>query len=194
MAHRARVAALLGQDHPLGCHGIGRFVRRLIADDAVIPAHDLWQMHCPSARGQSITDPDLANGVRNDPSPFGWQKHADGSLNIRSAGSEGGLMIENSAPFARNFARQMLVLPAGSYRLSWRAVKADDSVSNRIEALTGCSSAAPARIDAQPVSVTRVSGVLRITGACEGQFLTFRVTPGGAGLKFGSIRLEPLDQ
>lgn len=194
LAQRALVATLLGRDHPLGCGGIGRFVRRLIAEEAVIAAHALWQLHCPSARGERIADPDLTNLFGNDPSPFGWENHSDGSVNIRRVDSGGGLVIENTAPFARNFARQMLVLPPGIYRLSWRATEANGEVSRRIEALAGCGSSATIQIDTEPVSGTRVSGQLRITDACEGQILTFRITPGGPGLEFGNIRLEPLNR
>ncbi|MDZ4307493.1 hypothetical protein [Allopontixanthobacter sp.] len=194
LAQRAQVAALLSKDTPLGCGGISPLVRRLITEDAVTPAHDLWQQHCAPARGAIISDPDLTGGLGNDPSPFGWQKHSDGSIRLRSAGRGGGLVLENTAPFTRNFARQMLVLPSGSYRLSWRAVGADGRVSNRIEALSACSAQGALPLAARRASDTRMSGVLRITGACEGQFLIFRITPGAGELEFGSIRLDPMER
>lgn len=192
LAQRTQVAGLLAKDRQLGCEGISRFVRKLIAEGAVIPAHDLWQLHCPSAMGQMITDPDFANGVRNDASPFGWQKNSDGSISARSGGREGGLVMENSASFPRNFARQLLVLTPGNYRLSWRAMEADGRVSDRIEAFTGCAGDTPTKIDAQPESDSRVSGVLRINRGCDGQFLTFRIRPGAPGLKFGKISVKPI--
>lgn len=192
LTQRAQVAGLLAKERQLGCDGISRFVSTLIAGGAVVPAHDLWQLHCPGANGQMITDPDFTNGMGNDPSPFGWQKYADGSINMRSDSRNGGLVMENSAPFARNFARQMLVLAPGDYLLSWRAAESDGSVSERIQAFTGCPGDTPRRIDTRPIADTRMSGVLRITGVCDGQFLTFRVRPGSPGLKFGQIRVETI--
>jgi len=191
LAQRAQVAGLLAKQRQLGCDGIARFVRIMIADGAVLPAHELWQMHCPGTKGQAITDPDFANGVRNDPSPFAWQRNSDGSIRVRSGGSDGGLVIENSAPFPRNFARQLLVLTAGDYRLSWRAQESDGRVSDRIEAFTGCTNETSGKILARPVAGTRLSGVLHVSGACEGQLLTFRIRPGPPGLKFGRVRVEP---
>lgn len=70
LAQRAQVAALLSKDTPLGCGGISPLVRRLITEDAVTPAHDLWQQHCAPARGAIISDPDLTGGLGNDPSPL----------------------------------------------------------------------------------------------------------------------------
>lgn len=190
LAQRAQVARLLAQERQLGCDGISRFVSKLMAQGAVIPAHDLWQLHCPGTTGQQITDPDFTEGMGKDPSPFGWQKHSDGSISMRRDSRNGGLVLENSAPFARNFARQMLVLVPGDYRLSWRARESDGSVSERIEAFTNCPGEPPRRIETGPVDGTRQSGMLRITGVCDGQFLTFRIRPGSSGLKFGKIRVE----
>lgn len=190
LAQRAQVARLLADRHPIGCARIARFTQTLIAAGAIIPAHDVWQLHCPTANGQIITDPDFTHGFRSNTSPFGWQNSADGSINIR--GGKGGLVIENSAPFPRHFARQLLVLPPGHYRLSWHAHEADDTQSNRIEASTGCTADTPTRIEAAPISGSRQSGILHFTGACEGQYLSFRIRPGPAGLGFGKVRLEPV--
>lgn len=192
LAQRAQVARLLANERRLGCDGISRFVSTLIAQGAVIPAHDVWQLHCPGGNGQMIADPDFASGMGKDPSPFGWQKYSDGSINLRSDSRNGGLVMENSAPFARNFARQMLVLAPGDYRLSWRATESDGSASERIEAFSGCPGETPRRIETRPIADTRLSGVLRITGGCDGQFLTFRVRPGPPGLNFGKIRLDTI--
>lgn len=112
----------------------GRSVRELapaylVAEDQVRLAREiaakLSEKQVPAANG-GLSD----NTFSNDDiiAPFGWDWSTSRQLSIDKAADKGGsLEIRSTLPFSGEIMRQMLTLPAGRYRLSYRGHLGDNS-------------------------------------------------------------------
>ncbi len=201
--YRAAVLGDLAQRGVIiGCDAVSPPVNRLSEAGRFTEARKLWRDHCPEAGSALLGDPDLAylrtGGVR---SYFEWEMigSADVSMAIlpgkaaERTGDAQILEVHNSSQFTRQVLRQMMLVPPGTYQLSWLASDADGKPSTQIIASASCNPVPADRLSAMTdASNGRQRAVLRIGTACLGHWLAFSVLPGGGDVRLGSIRLEPL--
>lgn len=190
LVQRAQVAQQLATRKIVGCAAIASFTRRLVAEEMIGAAQDVWRAHCPPARNALLADGDFADQSPFGRSPFAWEKFADGSLSQVPASPKGGLLLESTASFPRKVVRQLLVLKPGTYRLSWSALDAQGRPNDRITANVGCSPQGPQQRIPAAAANQRMAAEWRVTGDCEGRWLTFSLAPGNGGITFGNVRLE----
>lgn len=169
-----------------GCDAAAPIVSRLAESGAFVAARQLWSAHCPDAKGGLLVDPALAhvrsNGARTY---FDWDLIGSSDVSLMVVPGKGGNRIEarNASAAVRQVLRQLLVVPAGRYRLSWEALEAGKP-SPRISASIGCT----------PAGGTAVAsgGEIAIAGDCPAHWLSFTLSPGEGDVHFGAIRLDPL--
>jgi hypothetical protein len=103
--------------------------------------------------------------------------------------SGGGLTIGSDAPFTRAFVRQLIVAPAGHYRLSWVEGPAGGTAAPRIEPAVGCAMDALQKLDAGRGIDGRVEARFALDGDCEGHWLTLSIRPGADNVRVSDVRL-----
>jgi len=196
ISYRADVAdrmAALGV--PLGCQGAGPLVTALVNYNQARRAHRMWRQQCPSAGTGLLADPDFANlEVHNSFSPFDWVVIGDSDVSLSLSNPEDGarhLVLASSASFTRKILNQMVILPPGTYRLSWQARTDSGQPSPRIAVAASCQADAadwlPARGDA-------ASGIFTadftVDPSCPARWIGFAILPGSETLSLGQIGLR----
>lgn len=197
VARRAMVLGELSrQGGALGCDAIAPIVSRLIEIAAPGDAGTVWRGHCPGAAANLIYDGNFAQAdMIQTHSEFAWTFLGESDVGLvlepSSSGAGRELAINASAAVPRQFLRQLILAPAGPYRLSWRSLGADGP--GTIEAAFSCNKAdfVPLAAVQDPQS-KNWSAEVTLDGACTAHWLVFRVKPGSARLNLGDIALKPL--
>ena len=184
----------------LGCDAIAPPVNRLSEAGRFAEARKLWRAHCPEAGAALLGDPDLAHlrtsGAR---SYFEWEMIGSADVGmvilpskaaVRESSAQT-LEVHNSSQFSRQVLRQMIMVPRGTYQLSWQAIGEDGKSSPQITASSTCNSELSDKLSAiTDAGNGRQQAVLRIGKDCSGTWLAFSVLPGGGNVRLGTIRLE----
>jgi hypothetical protein len=181
----------------LGCEKLVQPVRVLAALDPVAGAR-LWREHCPRAASQALVidgafDQPLAS--QDAQVPFEWVAAGHGGLDVQLApGDEGqALQVRSAASITLAFVEQLVPLPAGSYRLSWRMPDVDGARHDRVLAAIAC--------DRDPAATGPAAGAerggrmeqtVRIVPACKAPWLRFWITPGPTTVSIDDVRIDPL--
>lgn len=191
--------ALAGRGMVLGCQQIGPLTGELVRHGQIAGARDLWARHCPAAGGGLVGDRGLNQPLMDDQTfaPFSWRLFGSGDLRLAPRPAPDGrgqwLDVTNGSPLVAPVMRQMVVAPAGRYRLSWLARDDQGHASSAIEALLGCEEGNLGRVGpAQAGADGHWQAEVTIDGACAGHWLQFSLRPGPATIQVGDVALTPL--
>ncbi len=195
---RAQVLIELARrGHPLGCSEIGQLTKTLIANDKMPDAYALWRAHCPSQGGGLIADASFAGlEVHQTDSPFAWMVIGDSDVSVNLEPDLSGpgrhLVVASSASFARKVLTQLVMVPAGTYRLTWRALTPDGKPSRRVAATFACNADSHEWLPAtlEPGS-SRWFATVQVSGSCAGHWLGFTLQSGSDSVNLDQISLEP---
>jgi hypothetical protein len=156
-------------------------IERLIAEQQQGRAVDLWrQASGIEDRGAKLGIYDPAfSGLRGLP-PFNWQ-FPEGTSGVAELRQGGGLDVEYYGRDAGTLAQQLLVLPAGRYRLLVRAEAPPESEGGRLSWRISCRNS-KARLMDMAVSgagggTWSGSASFSIAPGCSSQWLTLEGTP-----------------
>ncbi|MEO5597763.1 MAG: hypothetical protein ABIQ66_04000, partial [Novosphingobium sp.] len=194
--HAAALQELANRGVRVGCDTIGPPVIALTEWGDPARARQLWRSHCGEAGAGLISDPGLtyvrANGAR---SAFEWSLIGDSDLDLTvvppsARAQNGAIEIHNASGLPRPILRQMVVLPAGTYQLSWRATDQNGKASPHVTLSTGCNADSMARTE--PVWDRTWHADLSFGGECLGHWIEFGVLPGSDTLRLSNIRLIPV--
>jgi tetratricopeptide (TPR) repeat protein len=145
---------------------VNAIVRPLVEASDVAGAYRVWSalLQEPPAPGVTIRDPQFAGSL---PPPFGWdiQTSSDGYAETGPDGLIGDVYGRRSV----QLARQLLMLPAGSYRLEIDAAVPSDQLDAIIICLPAMEIARTAVAQERTVSST-----FTIPAACAGQWLELK--------------------
>lgn len=186
LASRADLLVALGRERTVPCDTVAPFAAGLARAGPVARAHSAWIAHCKAGKRSLLNDASLAAAEPRPAVPFAWQLVPSGSLTLRR--NADGIEVENSASFPRSFARQLLVLPAGEYRLSWLETKGTAEEA-RVVPTIGCAADRGARLDPEPIGGGRFAASFNAGTGCEGLWLTLLAQRGRTSL--ADLRLEP---
>ncbi|MFM5884207.1 MAG: hypothetical protein ACKOQ3_02540, partial [Novosphingobium sp.] len=185
--------ALAEKGGRVGCTPIGAPVSRLIAAGAAPDAARLWRGHCPAAATALLYDGNFAAAsLDQSESEFAWTfiGQSDVSVLIEPAATPParGLVIDSSAPQPRQVLRQLVLLPAGAYRLSWQG---DAQTGTQMLVQFTCAPDAQAAIVPQgnPAS-KRWTATLEMDASCAARWIGFVVRPGATNAQIADVRLE----
>ncbi|MGN6500221.1 MAG: hypothetical protein ACTHKM_08735, partial [Tsuneonella sp.] len=172
------------------CDLAAPFAARLAAAHQVAQAFAIWRRNCPAAGAALIRDPSFAAADAAPTVPFEWRLVSSGSVTVTPADDGKGLAIATRASFPREFARQLLVLRPGAYRLSWREQGSSPAAAARIITSEGCYPTDGNRLSASAEG-ERTSVRFAADPRCDGLWLTLLVAPGSADLRVSDVRLDP---
>ncbi|MEP7221305.1 MAG: hypothetical protein ABI673_01415 [Novosphingobium sp.] len=199
--HAAALQELARRGVRVGCDTIGPPVISLTEVGDPAGARALWRSHCAEAGGGVLGDPELvfvrSGGAR---SAFEWDLIGNSDLDLtvlpptsgqRGGGQNGGAVeIHNASGLTRTFLRQMVVVPAGSYRVSWRTVDAEGQPSALITLSTGCGKDSMSRAEANWNAADRAwQAELHLQAECKGRWIEFAVQPGPGTLRLSRVSL-----
>ena len=187
------LAEMARQGGVIGCDAIAPTVARLIDTGAVNDAHALWHAHCPDAGKALVYDGNFAKAsIGQDASAFAWMFMGTEGLEMELDSHR--LLVKNGNARPVVFMRQLVMLPPGSYRLSWRAEieNVDPAIiSPEIRASLDCGAGAsngqPGKSDAK---TGRVVLPLVVDAACPAHWLQFSLAPGSLPTSLSDITLE----
>lgn len=191
------ILALAASGTRLTCRQAGPIVTRLLAGGQAASADAIWRASCP-AQSLQTGDDNFSGGDLSAPdSPFSWLAPGDSNVSTavdeRAPPDQPRLVVSSSAPFTRDFIARMVYLPAGTYRIAWRAMTADGKGTDRIAAVLDCrqgsNAALPMHMDPRSGIVTAVA---QVDDACAVRWLSFRILPGTEDLHFGHVRIDRL--
>ena len=196
IVQRATVLADLGRRGViLGCAGVQPAVYRLIGQDAVGNAADIWRMHCPNPDGRAALVWDGGLG-QFDPnavsSPLGWSLIGSGEVSVARHPVIGGgqrLDVTSTADFSAPLIRQMIVVPAGTYRLAWQASDSANAALPRIAPQVSCEKGGPLDFKPEATGPGTWAATVQVDAACAGHWLQFMIRPGAGTVTFGKITL-----
>lgn len=196
-----RRAAVLGEmargGTALGCDAAAPIVSALLASQTAAAA-SLWRQHCPAARRSLVYDGEFATALLGaDGNAFAWSfpGESDVSVMLTAPDPKGsrGLAIDSTAQRRTVVARQRLVIPAGTYQLSWRAVSDGGSPSPAVAPLIYCHGQAESVIAGQSERASgRWSAPVSIGSGCQSWWLAFAVGPGPSRVTLSSVALDPM--
>lgn len=161
---------------------------------------EAWSVYAAGHRGvrqDRIRDPHFAQQVAN-PTPFDWQLSDNEFVNARTeqvSPDKGQLVFTTSAGEGGDVARQMLVLPTGTYRVDV-AVNRIESPEDATPYLRVVCVPSGGELLRRPLALQGVSSaVLTVPGGCRAQLLSLLVQQAG-GLAavngtMDSIRIGP---
>lgn len=187
-----------------GCDGAAGLAHRLVELGEAQAAAQVWRGHCPQAASGLVADGNFAGAtIADTETPFDWQFSSDSDVDVSLALVPGGKRVDitTSAAFTRIVASQFLVVPAGTYRLSWESRGHTTRDTPMVVASLDCDMHSgnwlPASLD--PQSGRWFADVV-LSDSCAGKWLNFAVRPGveeGAGVRggevsLGAVRLSPL--
>jgi hypothetical protein len=103
------------------------------------------------------------------------------------------LVAESSAPEVTGIARQMVLLPAGRYTVSWSAKGDNSAPSGRLRVSLGCQADTRHWVEGH---LDQSSGLWRAEvehdGSCPGAWLVFGIAPGEGIMSLTDIALSPM--
>ena len=192
-----------------GCKPAAFTAYRLVGFGEAALAARIWRENCPQPGQGLVFDGNFAAATFTSTlTPFDWEFDSNSDVDTAfvpdtRVGPHGGkwLTISTSAPATRVVARQFLVVPAGSYRLSWASQGHTGADTPMVVASLHCEGAdnnwLPATFDSHS---QRWMTDVTLGDTCVGKWLQFAVRPGveaGAGVRggdvtLGEVRLEPL--
>lgn len=193
MRYRALVLDELGRrGRRVGCAQIGSATSRLVDIGAAAQAAELWRLHCPAAGTGLVFDGHFVNAsLAAVASPFAWATAGDSDTSLAFVPAAGGqrLMVVGAAPFERVLLSQLLVVPPGSYVLSWNAETGSGTPTDRVRAGIGCAQQSKEWLAAKFDERSRRWFAPVIIGSdCAGHWLKF-----GVSANAGSVWLEQVD-
>jgi hypothetical protein len=176
----------------LGCKDVRPLAEAMVSQKAVAQASALWRSQCSNPGGANalLWDGNFAAiDLNASPNALTWQVIGSGDVSLMP-GREG-LQVSSSGAFELMFLQQMLVVPAGAYRLSWRAADSSGGKAMRLvpKLLCGSSETTPT---AALVAADSWQAELRIDGSCPVNWLRFGITAGEGTVTLGQIALTPL--
>jgi hypothetical protein len=192
---RAKVLQLVQPD-VAGCDDLAMIIRRLIDINAVQEAAQIWHAQCSDTRKGYVYDANFAKATINqDRSYFAWMFNGNSDVTqmlSRIPGSDAQtLTAQSSSAEIQSLMQQFVMVPAGNYRLSWKAVGSDGTPSSRIIASFSCSRERPA---ASAATYDKAAGLWRqnVTkdASCTAAWLQFWITPGTEPVVLSAIALE----
>jgi hypothetical protein len=160
------------------------------------PAAGSLRRACVGGDRGLITDGEFQRLAANQPGPFDWQ-FSPGDADVTAypvpepAGS-GGLDITNAAAGRRTVVSQNLIILAGSYRLTWRAVSEDGKPSDRVIPAALCVGGPPALHDIRPGAEPGTwQAAIDVAPECRGFRIDFEALPGTSKVRLAAVRLVP---
>lgn len=181
---RARAEIVAAMRPRWGCDRVAPLVTALVLRSGVAEASSLWQAQCRNG-AVGIDDPRFARLPQSrQPVAFEWNLIGSGDVSAQPAAQAApgatGLVARVSGPGARPVAWQMLVLPPGRYRLSWKAASPAGKPATGTAFSLGCAlgERTPLPRSAAVSSAQRAAADLTIDGRCPGYFLTLWLEPG----------------
>jgi len=196
---RVMMEALARRGMVLGCDQIGSLTGELVRYGDVGGARAVWGQHCPAAGRGLVADSALDATVNSDaPSaPFAWRLFGSGDLRVvphRALEGQGQwLEVSNDSPLIAPVMRQMVVAPAGRYRLSWLARDGQGKGSQAVEPYLGCDVNNLERTEpGRDTGLGRWQADIEIDGKCAGHWLQFTLKPGAEAVQLGAVTLTPL--
>ncbi len=198
ISQRAIVMADLGKRGViLGCVGVQPAVYRLVSVDAVASAAEIWQMHCRNPDGPRalIWDGGLSQFDPNAvSSPLAWNLIGSGEVSVsrRPVLGQGQMLdVTSTADFSAPLIRQMIVVPAGTYRLAWQASVSTNAGVARVVPQVSCEKGATQEFAPEVAGPGRWRATIQVDRACAGHWLQFMIRPGADTVTFGKITLTP---
>ena len=203
VAQRAQVLrAVAAKGLILGCDSVAPTTRRLILQNAVAAAAELWRAHCPEAGTGTLTDPEFGflrvSGART---PLEWDMLGSSDVGMvvvtpvlgPKTGRANMVDIHTSAAVPRAIMRQGLTAQPGRYRLTWQASGTEGSASAQITASLGCQPDQTASVQAVRVpGQTLWTADVTIGADCALHWLVCWIHPSASDVRFGQLRLEQL--
>ena len=191
---RAAVAQqLISGGMSLPCGTLTRLLWRLVDVGEARIAQSLWRQRCPVSGGGLLTDGNLARLQTDSQQPFGWQLTTDADVTAKGGllgGGATGVTFANSAPSRRAVLRQIVVLPAGTYRLTWVARGPAGVASDRIVAAMGCMGSPPTGVPARLAASGAIwSADFPVSAQCSAVQIEFQILPGTADASLSSVSL-----
>jgi hypothetical protein len=172
------------------CELVAPFAARLAGAHKVAQAFHIWRERCPGAGAGLLRDPSFAAADAVPDAPFEWRLASSGTVTVNAAEAGQGLEVASRASFPREFARQLLVLRPGAYRLSWREDGGRAGAGPRVIPAVGCDPVAGNRLTPTNEGA-RASARFTAGAACEGLWLTLLLAPGSGAVRVSDVRLEP---
>ncbi|MDE2410904.1 MAG: hypothetical protein KGM18_03905 [Sphingomonadales bacterium] len=190
--------SLANRGTELGCDPIAPMVSALIARGALVQAASLWRGHCRHAGSKLIYDGNFAAAtIDHDRSDFAWSflGQRDVSLLLSPDGAGQAVMVDSTAMRRIPFMRQLLLVPPGRYKLTWRARTDGGQPSAMAVPAIYCLGLPEVVIDPRFDRLADAwSGEVTIDNACPAHWLSFTVNPGPARFSLSRVALEPEDQ
>lgn len=180
-----------------GCEGAAVSAQRLVELGEARVAAGLWHAHCRSAGRGLLADGNFAQASFQDTvTPFDWQFASASDVDVTLEPAAGGgrqARVTTSAPYTRLVVSQFAVVPAGSYRLSWRSEGHSGRETPEMMASLDCDAHSTRWLEAVPDARPGWwSARVELDDACQGKWLAFSVRPGvaeGAGVRGGTVTL-----
>lgn len=194
LAGRATVLAAAGaMGGKLGCDAIAPMVGSLV-DPRPVLAGKLWASQCTrSANPGNLADGSFeAQPLTGRVTAFDWQFPGNGAIEstvVEQGGMGRVLRLRSSGASMLPVAVQRLILPAGTYAVSW--LESGDGPS-RIAASLSCGLE---RAQADPrqgegIKARRIASV-RNDGACPAPFVQLWIRPGSDEVTIDNIAIAP---
>ncbi|MDE2436394.1 MAG: bacterial transcriptional activator domain-containing protein [Sphingomonadales bacterium] len=183
---------------PVGCAVIGPTVSSLIAENQVADAARLWRGHCPAAAQSLLFDGNFAAAQLNQTeSEFAWtfigRSDASAVFEPDPVSRGRALVLDSTASRPEMMLRQLLLLPAGRYRLTWKAEKADGTPADGIVVGFSCKPDPSDWIAPQfDAASHRWQANLSMDTACPARWIGFATKGEVNNLRFSDVRLEPV--
>lgn len=179
----------------LGCTAVSSFTTGLMRKGLFAQAQDVWSRECEPGNalvhdGQFLRinpDPQAHNSV------FDWQVPSSGTVEllVNDFGNSGAhqldLRVSGASPYS--VLRQIVVLPAGSYRLSWAMPGTTATDLRALKVGLGCRLDQGMAQNPVPQPGGRVATQYVLDDSCQARALVFWLAP-GTQVHIADVRLE----
>lgn len=180
----------------LGCPAVSSFTTGLMRTGLMKEAQDIWNRECEPGNalvhdGQFVRinpDPNAHNSV------FDWQVPSSGTVELLVTDLTNGahqldLRVSGASPYS--VLRQVVVLPAGAYRLSWAMPGTTATELRALKVGLGCTFDQGIAQDPVPQAGGRVATQYVLDDTCQARALVFWLAP-GTQVHIADVRLERL--
>lgn len=179
----------------LGCAGVAALAQTLVSSDPQ-RADALWRRQCRQADDRALLyDGGLDHAsATSRATVFDWGLPGSGALDSSIVADGQGnkqVLASNSSPTIALVLEQSVLLPAGTYRLSWQSDAANAAAAGRLQAALSCSNnSAEARPVAGQWQTGRHSAVLTFSGRCLLPSVQLWLAPGAQPVRIDDIDLQ----
>ena len=181
------------------CATVAPTMTQLIAVGQFAAGHRVWRRHCQSARDTgNLADGGFSSANLVKPrTPFDWTWPDDGAIGLELTPAPGftgrTLAIITAAPQERAFATQIIVLPPGAYRASWRVLDAAAAPAAGLRLSLACAPTERRPLDAQlsDAKAGRFAADFVVPAGCPAQWLTFSIKPGSEPATLDDVAIVP---